>query len=55
LDIDEKGEGMLVQARLYQLVRQRRPIVDRTFEFYSSPYACSLAATARQRPGRVCS
>ena len=32
LDVDEDGEGTLVQPRLYQLVRQRGPITDRTFE-----------------------
>ena len=31
LDIDEHGNGTLSQQRLYQLVRQRTPIVDRTF------------------------
>jgi hypothetical protein len=32
LDVDEDGEGTLVQPRLYQLVRQQGPITDRTFE-----------------------
>ena len=32
LDVDEDGEGMLFQPRLYQLVRQHGPITDRTFE-----------------------
>ena len=32
LDIDEHGHGTVRQQRLFQLVRQRRPIVDRTFE-----------------------
>jgi thiol-disulfide isomerase/thioredoxin len=32
LDVDEDGEGTLVQPRLYQLVRQRGSITDRTFE-----------------------
>ena len=31
LDIDEDGNGTLTEPRLHQLVRQRTPIVDRTF------------------------
>jgi thiol-disulfide isomerase/thioredoxin len=31
LDIDQGGNGTAVDQRLYQLVRQRGPIVDRTF------------------------
>jgi thiol-disulfide isomerase/thioredoxin len=31
-DVDEQGRGTLDQQRLYQLVREQRPIVDRTFE-----------------------
>lgn len=32
LDVDEDGEGALVQPRLYQLVREPQEITDRTFE-----------------------
>ena len=32
LDVDEEGRGTLVQPRLYQLIRQRGAISDRTFE-----------------------
>lgn len=32
LDVDEFGEGTLVEPRMYQLVRQRAPIRQRTFE-----------------------
>ena len=32
LDVDEEGDGTLVQPRLYQLVRQQGSITDRTFE-----------------------
>ena len=32
LDVDENGDGTVVRPRLYQLVRERGPIVDRTFE-----------------------
>ena len=31
LDVDEAGNGTAVEQRLYQLLRQQRPIVDRTF------------------------
>jgi hypothetical protein len=32
LDVDEGGNGTVVDQRLHQLIRQRRPIVDRQFE-----------------------
>ena len=32
LDVDEEGHGTLVDQRLYQLIRQSPPIVDRQFE-----------------------
>jgi thiol-disulfide isomerase/thioredoxin len=32
LDADEQGQGQVVEQRLYQLVRQRGSITDRTFE-----------------------
>jgi hypothetical protein len=32
LDVDEQGQGAVAQQRLYQLVRQRGSITDRTFE-----------------------
>ena len=32
LDVDENGEGTLTEQRLYQLIRQPKPIVDRQFE-----------------------
>lgn len=31
-DVDEGGYGVVVEPRLYQLLRQRKPIVDRQFE-----------------------
>ena len=31
-DVDDDGNGRVVEQRLYQLIRQPRPIVDRTFE-----------------------
>ena len=32
LEVDERGNGTVVEQRLYQLIRQSKPIVDRTFE-----------------------
>jgi thiol-disulfide isomerase/thioredoxin len=32
LDVDEQGHGTLVQPRLYQLIRERGSVTDRTFE-----------------------
>ncbi len=31
-DVDAEGWGSLQEERLYQLVRQTRPVADRTFE-----------------------
>ena len=31
-DVDQRGDGTVVEQRLYQLIRQPKPIVDRTFE-----------------------
>jgi hypothetical protein len=32
LDTDEDGVGTVTEPRLYQLIRQRPPVADRTFE-----------------------
>jgi thiol-disulfide isomerase/thioredoxin len=32
VDVDDSGHGTIVEQRLYQLIRQRGPIVDRTLE-----------------------
>jgi thiol-disulfide isomerase/thioredoxin len=32
LDVDDRGNGTVVEPRLYQLIRQPQPIVDRQFE-----------------------
>nr|UXE45368.1 hypothetical protein Hi04_10k_c4711_00014 [uncultured bacterium] len=32
LDVDEHGNGTVVEPRLYQLIRQPPPIADRRFE-----------------------
>ncbi len=31
-DVDANGNGVVVQQRMYQLIRQRGPIRDRRFE-----------------------
>ncbi len=31
-DVDERGNGTVSEQRLYQLIRQRKPIADRQFE-----------------------
>jgi thioredoxin family protein len=32
IDVNEQGDGTVTEQRLYQLVRQTKPIVDRQFE-----------------------
>ncbi len=32
VDVDEQGSGIVAEVRLYQLIRQQPPIMDRTFE-----------------------
>ena len=32
IDVDEQGDGTVTEQRLYQLIRQPKPIVDRQFE-----------------------
>lgn len=32
VDVDEQGNGTVIEARMYQLIRQARPIIDRLFE-----------------------
>jgi thiol-disulfide isomerase/thioredoxin len=45
-DVDEQGNGTLAEQRLYQLVRQRGPITDRTFEItFPEPGAQAYAFT----------
>jgi hypothetical protein len=31
-DVDEQGNGVATEQRLYQLIRQSKPIVDRVFQ-----------------------
>ena len=32
IDVDEQGSGTVTEQRLYQLIRQSKPIVDHQFE-----------------------
>jgi hypothetical protein len=32
LDVDDRGNGTVTEPRLYQLVRQHRPVREHTFE-----------------------
>jgi hypothetical protein len=32
IDVDDQGNGTVTEQRLYQLIRQRGPISDHTFE-----------------------
>ena len=32
IDVDDQGKGTVTEQRLYQLIRQPRPITDRRFE-----------------------
>ncbi len=46
VDVDEEGFGMLQESRLYQLVRQRGAVMDRTFEIeFLSPGVRAYAFT----------
>lgn len=46
IDVDEQGYGTLTEQRLYQLIRQPKPIVDRQFEIeFSAPGVEAFAFT----------
>jgi thiol-disulfide isomerase/thioredoxin len=46
VDVDERGNGTVVDQRLYQLIRQPKPIIDRTFEIeFLDPGAEAFAFT----------
>jgi hypothetical protein len=32
IDVDEQGEGTVTEQRLYQLIRQPKPVAERQFE-----------------------
>lgn len=45
-DVDESGHGVVVEPRLYQLLRQENPIVDRQFEItFTGPGVQAFAFT----------
>jgi thiol-disulfide isomerase/thioredoxin len=45
-DVDERGEGTVTEQRLYQLIRQPRPIADRQFEIeFLGPGVEAFAST----------
>lgn len=45
-DVDEKGNGVMIEQRLYQLIRQPPPIIDRVFEIeFIDPGAEAFAFT----------
>jgi len=45
-DVDEQGNGRATQQRLYQLIRQPKPIVDRQFEIeFLDPHVEAFAFT----------
>ena len=38
VDVDEQGDGVVMEPRLYQLIRQSMPIDDRQFQIeFSDP------------------
>jgi hypothetical protein len=46
LDIDEPGNGAVTEQRLYQLLRQPKPIADRQFEIeFLDPGVATFAFT----------
>ena len=46
IDIDEQGEGTVTEPRMYQLIRQAKPIADRQFEIeFLAPGAEAFSIT----------
>jgi hypothetical protein len=46
VDVDERGNGTVTEQRLYQLIRQPKPITDRRFEIeFLNPGAEAFAFT----------
>ena len=46
VDVDDNGEGTVTEQRLYQLIRQPKPVVDRLFEIeFSGPGVEAFAFT----------
>ena len=52
IDVDERGNGTVAEARLYQLIRQDGPIADRTFEItFLDPGARPTCSRSARDPG----
>jgi len=46
MDVDDQGEGVIKEQRLYQLVRQNQGVADRHFEIqFLDPGAQAFAFT----------
>ena len=46
VDVDANGNGVVTAQRLYQLIRQSGPVVDRTFEItFLDPAVAAYAFT----------
>ena len=54
IDIDDQGNGTVTEQRLYQLIRQPKPIADRQVEIeFCTSDVLSLSKTMRQVEIRV--
>ena len=46
IDVDDQGNGVVTNQRLYQLIRQPKPIADRQFEIeFLDPVVQAFAFT----------
>ena len=52
-DVDEQGNGVVGEPRMYQLIRQTRPIVDHQFEIESSTLAWRSSCLPSASASRV--
>jgi hypothetical protein len=50
IDVDEQGDGTVSEQRLYQLIRQPKPIADRQFEIEFSILAWRLMRSRSADP-----
>ena len=52
IDVDEQGNGTVTEQRLYQLIRQPKPITDRQFEIeFLDPGVEALRSRSAERTG----
>jgi hypothetical protein len=42
VDVDEQGNGTVTEPRMYQLIRQQDPIIDRQFEIEFLDYGAEV-------------